>query len=227
MGNLIGELFPLAVALATGPLPIIALMLILASDGATAKGLAFVGGRIAGLAALVVAALVIASAVNDPSLGHRTHPSPVVSIIRIVVGVVLLALAVRMWLRRGVAPSGEPSRLVRHVDGITTRGSFGLGLAVTAIDPASLSIGLLVGVDIAAARMAVPTDVAFVVGFVLVATLNVLVPLLAYLVGGDAARRKLSALKEWLQTNEKTVMMVLFIMIGAILVGRGIRDLTG
>lgn len=227
MGNVIGELFPLAVALATGPLPIIALMLILASDGATAKGLAFVGGRMAGLATLVVAALVIASAVNDPSLGHRTHPSPVVSIIRIVVGVALLALAARMWLRRGIDPSGEPSRLVRHIDGISTRGSFGLGLAVTAIDPASLSIGVLVGVDIAATRMGTPTDITLAVAFVLAATLNVTVPLLAYLVGGDTARRKLSALKDWLQTNEKTVMMVLFVMIGAILVGRGIRDLTG
>lgn len=227
MGSVIGELFPLAVALATGPLPIIALTLILASDGATAKGLGFVGGRVTGLVVLVGAALVIASALGDPDLGHRAHPSPTVSIIRIVVGVILLALAARMFLRRGRAASGEPSRLARHVDGVSARGSFGLGLAVTAIDPASLSIGVLVGVDIAAARMNAPTDVAFVVVFVLVATVNVTVPLLAYLVGGEAARSKLSSLREWLQTNEKTVMMVLFIMIGAILIGRGVRALSG
>lgn len=227
MANLIGELFPLAVALATGPLPIIALMLILASDGARAKGLGFVGGRMAGLAVLVGAALVIASAVDDPDPGHRAHPSTVVSIIRISVGVLLVAVAVRMWLRRGIASSGEPSRLARHVDGASPKGAFGLGLAVTAIDPASLSIGVLVGFDIAAARMGTPVDLAFATAFVLMATVNVTVPLLTYLVGGDAARRKLAGLKDWLQTNEKTVMMVLFVMIGAILIGRGIRDLTG
>lgn len=227
MGGVIGELFPLAVALATGPLPIIALTLILASDGAAAKGLGFVGGRMAALAVLIGGALVIASAVGDPDLGHRAHPSPVVSIIRIVVGVALLALAARMFLRRGGTAGAEPSRLARHVDGVSARGSFGLGVAVTAIDPASLSIGVLVGVDVAAAKTAAPSDVAVVVVFVIVATVNVTVPLLAYLVGGDAARRRLSALREWLQTNEKTVMMVLFIMIGAILIGRGIRDLSG
>lgn len=226
MDNLIGELFPLAVALATGPLPIIALMLILASDGATAKGLGFVGGRIAGLAVLVGGALVIASLVDDPDLGHRAHPSAVVSIIRIAVGVLLVGLAVRMWLRRGLVPSGEPSKLARRVDGASPGGAFGLGLAVTAIDPASLSIGVLVGFDIAAARAGTPTAVAFAVAFVLLATVNVTLPLLAYLVGGDTARRKLAALKVWLQTNEKTVMMVLFLMIGAILIGRGIRDLA-
>ena len=68
MGNVIGELLPLAVALATGPLPIIALMLILTSAGATAKGLAFVGGRITGLTVLVVAALAVLVSVDDPNL---------------------------------------------------------------------------------------------------------------------------------------------------------------
>lgn len=227
MGGLIGELLPLAVALATGPLPIIALMLILASEGATAKGLGFVSGRVAGLAVLIAAGLVIASTLHTHGPGERAHPSVAVSIVRIVVGVVLLGLAIRMWRRRGIAPSGEPSRLVRSVDGVSTPGSFGLGLAVTAVDPASLSIGVLVGFDIAAARMGAPRDIVMVAGFVLAATLNVIVPLLAYLVGGDTARRGLAALKDWLQANEKTVMMVLFIMVGAILVGRGIRDLAG
>lgn len=227
MGGLIGELLPLAVALATGPLPIIALMLILTSDGAKAKGTAFVSGRVAGLTLLVVAGLVIASTLHTHSSGMRAHPSVAVSIVRIVVGVLLLGLAIRIWRHRSTAASGEPSRLVRHVDGASTPGSFGLGLAVTAVDPASLSIGVLVGFDIAAARMGAPRDAALVAAFVLAATLNVIVPLLAYLLGGDTARRGLAALKDWLQVNEKTVMMVLFIMVGAILIGRGIRDLAG
>jgi hypothetical protein len=226
VGSAVGELLPLAVALAAGPLPIIALMLILASDDARAKGLGFVGGRLLSLVVFVGAALVIFSALHDPTLGHRAHPSPVISVVRIVVGVVLIALAARMWLRRG-AESGGPSKLSRRVDGLTTRGAFGLGVAVTAIDPASISIGVLVGLDVAAARLAVPTEVALVVAFVLVATVTVTAPLLAYLLGGDAARRKLGALKVWLQANEKTVMMVLFVLIGLLLIGRGVRDLAG
>ncbi|WP_319446603.1 MULTISPECIES: GAP family protein [unclassified Mycobacterium] len=227
MGNAIGELLPLAVALAVGPLPIIAIMLILTSEGARSKGMAFAGGRLVGLILLVSAALVIFSAINDPTLGHRGHPSPVVSILRIVVGVVLIGLAARMWRRRGAESNGQPSRLVRRVDGLTVRGSFGMGLAVTAIDPASISIGILVGLDIASVRLPVLADVLFVVVFVLAATVTVTGPVLAYLAGGEAAQRRLTGLKGWLLANEKTVMMVLFVLIGALLIGRGIRELAG
>jgi hypothetical protein len=226
VGNAIGELLPLAVALAVGPLPIIAVMLILASDGARPKGVAFVGGRLLGLGVLVGGALVIFAAINDPNMGHRGHQSPVVSILRIAVGVVLLALAARMWLRRG-AESDQPSPLVRRVDGLTVRGSFGLGLAVTAIDPASISVGILAGLDIAGARLPKVTDVLFAAAFVLLATLTVTGPVLAYLAGGETARRWLAELKGWLLKNEKTVMMVLFVLIGALLILRGIRELAG
>jgi hypothetical protein len=227
VGNAIGELLPLAVALAVGPLPIIAVMLILTSEGARSKGVAFVCGRLVGLLVLVGGALGIFAIINDPALGHRGHPTSAVSILRIVVGVVLIALAARIWLRRGAESSGKPSPLVRRVDGLTVRGSFGMGLAVTAIDPASISIGVLVGLDIAAARLQVVADVIFAVAFVLLATVTVTGPLLAYLAGGEAARRRLAGLKGWLLTNEKTVMMVLFVLIGAMLIGRGIRELAG
>jgi hypothetical protein len=227
VGKLIGELLPLAVALAAGPLPIIAIMLILASDGARAKGVGFVAGRVAGLGLFVGAALLIFSVIDDPALGHRGHPSPAVAIARIAIGVALIGLAGRKWHRRNAETNGRPSPLVRRVDGLTARGSFGLGLVVTAIDPASISLGVLVGLDIAAARLPVVTGVLVAVGFVLVSTVTVTGPLLAYLAGGDAARRWLADLKVWLLANEKAVMMVLFLLVGAILIGRGIRELAG
>jgi hypothetical protein len=227
MGNAISELLPLAVALAAGPLPIIAVMLILASDGAREKGLAFGAGRLVGLALIVGIALAVFTVINDPALGHRDHPSRAASIARIVVGVVLIGLAARMWFRRRAGTDGRPSPLVRRVDGLTAKGAFGMGLAVTAIDPASISIGLLVGLDIAAARLSVVGATIMAVAFVLVATVTVTGPVLAYLAGGEVARRWLAALKVWLVAHEKTVMMVLFVAVAAILIGRGIHQLTG
>src|ERR1700748_3078752 len=53
VGTAIGEILPLAVALLAGPLPIIAITLILVSEDARAKGVGFVFGRIAGLALIV------------------------------------------------------------------------------------------------------------------------------------------------------------------------------
>jgi hypothetical protein len=48
-----------------------------------------------------------------------------------------------------------------------------------------------------------------------------------HLAGGQAVRARLVGVKGWLESNEKAVMMVLFLIIGAMLIGRGIRDLAG
>jgi hypothetical protein len=225
VGKAIGEILPLAVALAAGPLPIIAIMLILVSDDARTKGVGFVFGRIAGLALIVAAGLVIFSWIDDPALADPAHPRPAMSVARIVIGVLLIALACRMWLRRN-EPS-RPSLLTRRVDGLTAKGSVGLGLLVSVVDPASISLGFLTGVDIAAARLPVPTAVVVAAAFVALSTVTITVPLAGYLAGGQAVRARLVGVKGWLQSNEKAVMMVLFLLIGAMLIGRGIRDLAG
>jgi hypothetical protein len=225
VGKAIGEILPFAVALAAGPLPIIAIVLILVSDDARAKGIGFVFGRIAGLALIVAAGLVIFSLIDDPALAHRDHPRPAVSVARIVVGVLLVALAYRSWRRRNT-PS-RPSRLTRRVESLTPKGSVGLGLLVSAVDPASVSLGFLSGLDIAAARLPVPTAVIVAVAIVALSSVTITVPLAGYLVGGQAARDRLVGVKGWLLSKEKAVMMVLFLIVGAMLIGRGIRDLGG
>jgi hypothetical protein len=88
-------------------------------------------------------------------------------------------------------------------------------------------LGFLTGVDIAAARLPVPTAVVVAAAFVALSTVTITVPLAGYLAGGQAVRARLVGVKGWLQSNEKAVMMVLFLLIGAMLIGRGIRDLSG
>jgi hypothetical protein len=224
VGNAIGEILPFAVALALGPLPIIAIVLILVSDDAGTKGVGFAIGRIVGLALILAAGMVVFSLINDPALGHRGHPRPAVSVARILIGVVLIALAGRMWTRRS-EPS-RPSLLTRRVDRLTVNGSVGLGLLVSVADPTSISLGFLSGLDVAAARLPVPTAVIVAAAFVALSTVTITVPLTGYLVGGQAARARLVTAKGWLLSNEKAVMMVLFLVIGAMLIGRGIRDLA-
>ena len=225
MGTAIGEILPLAVALAAGPLPIIAIMLILVSEDARAKGIGFVFGRIAGLALILAVGLVLFTMIDDPALAHRGHPRPAMSVARIVIGALLIVLAYRMWRRRN--EPAKQSLLTRRIDGLTAKGSIGLGLMVSVVDPASISLGFLSGVDIAAARLPVPTAVIVAAAFVVLSTLSITVPLAGYLAGGQAARARLVSVKGWLQSNEKAVMMVLFLLIGAMLIGRGIRDLAG
>jgi hypothetical protein len=225
LGAAIGEVLPFAVALAAGPLPIIAIVLILVSDNAKAKGIGFVLGRVVGLAVLVGAGLVVAALLDDPKFGASGHPQPAASVARIVIGVLLIALAFRKWRRRN-EPS-RPNPLTRRIDGLSGRGAAGMGLLVSVLDPTCLSLAVLSGLDIAAARQPTGTTLAVAAGFVVVSALPVVVPLAGYLAGGQAARTGLDNLKGWLLSNENAVMIVLFLLAGAMLVGRGIRDLAG
>jgi hypothetical protein len=225
VGTAIGEILPLAVALAVGPLPIIAIVLILVSDNAKAKGAGFVFGRVAGVALLVVVGMVVASLLNDPKMSSGGHPPTVASVARIVLGIALVALAGRKWHRR--AEESKPSPVASRVDRLSVRGSVGMGLAVSVADPSCLFVAFLSGFDIAGARQPGMTDVIVVIVFVALATISVTVPLAGYLVGGQSARDRLMGAKGWLLANENAVMIVLFLLVGAMLVGRGIRDLAG
>ena len=224
MGGLIGEVLPFALALAAGPLHIIVIVLILVSGAARAKGIGFVGGRIAALVAIVVVVVLLVG----PRDIHEGSPATGASIGRIVGGVLLVGLAIRAWRARpkpGEEP--EPSALLRRVDGITPLHAVILGVLMTVLDPASLMLGLLVGLDVAQAGLSGAGDVLAVAIFVLVASSTLLVPLLIYLVGGAAAERKLLGVKSWLLMNEKTVMAVLFAILAVLLIVRGVVELAG
>jgi len=223
---LIGELLPFAVAMAISPMFVIVVVLILVSDGARAKGLAFVGGRILGVALILGVVSAVFLAIGGHHVAHEGPPSPTASIIRMLVGVALIVLAARMFRNRP-KPGEEPppSALMRRVDGLTAPRAFVMGLLLSFLDPASLSLGFVAGLDLAEAGVPLAASLAIAVGFVLIATVTVTVPLVIYLVGGSAAEAKLGDVKTWLVTNEKTVMMVLFLIIGVVMISRGIRAL--
>ena len=88
MGPVIGEILPLAVAVAISPVPIIAVILMLFSARAGANGPAFLGGWVTGLLAVSVIVLAVSGIV-----GMGTGSAPAwVALLRIVLGILLLLL---------------------------------------------------------------------------------------------------------------------------------------
>ena len=68
MGQGISEVLPFAIGIAISPIPIIAIILILFSNRATANGLAFLFGWVAGLAVVGTAVYLFANAAKQASL---------------------------------------------------------------------------------------------------------------------------------------------------------------
>jgi hypothetical protein len=103
MGEALGDLLPSAVGVAISPIPIVAVILMLGTPQARTTGSAFAAGWILGLVVVSVAVLVVASGADDPDSGTSTA----VDVIRILLGLLFLALAARQWHGRPRAGQAE------------------------------------------------------------------------------------------------------------------------
>ncbi len=174
MGEVLGHLLPIALAIAAFPVPIIAVVLMLAGPRGSVNGPVFALGWLVGLA--LVGAVVILVA------GERAHddagaPSAGVSALWLVIGIALVVLGVRQFRGR---PTGDASADVptwmRAVEGFRWPRALGAGLALSAANPKNL---LLV---IGGASIIAEGDLAGASGrprpglFVLVASVGVLAP---------------------------------------------------
>jgi hypothetical protein len=94
MGTAIGQILPLAVGVALSPVPIIAVALMLMSQRARLNGPLFVIGWLIGLAVIGVVVLAVAGPADASSHGK---PATWVSVLKLVLGLLLLLVAVRQW----------------------------------------------------------------------------------------------------------------------------------
>ncbi|GAA4905925.1 Sap-like sulfolipid-1-addressing protein [Stackebrandtia albiflava] len=224
MGTVIGELLPLAVAVAISPIPVIAVILMLLAPEATATGAGFCVGWVAGIVAATVLFTVL-TAVLD--LGGAGGSSTVVAWVKLALGVLLLALSVRQWRSRP-GPGEEPVTpgWMRAVDRFTPPKAFGLGFALAAVNPKNLAMCVSAGATIGTASSTAGASAVAVAVFTLVAAATVAGPVLGYAVAADRLRGALDRLKVWLSANNAAVMSVLLLVIGAVLLGKGIGGLA-
>src|SRR3984893_12684321 len=133
MGQAIGGILPLAIGVAIGVLPIIAIILMLITPRARSNGLAFVAGWVLGLAVVGGAVLVIA---NAAGVSSSSGPSTAAYAIKLALGVLFLLLAAKQWRSRP-AP-GEQAPAPKWMTALDTFGSgqsLGLGAALSGVNP--------------------------------------------------------------------------------------------
>src|SRR6478609_5610077 len=108
------DLLLIGLAIALDPLPLTAFIVILPSQRGVRKGAAFVFGWLVSLA-IVVAVTVLATGNNPPK--SNTVPSLAALAVKIAIGVVLVAIAIRHIRRRG-RPK-KPQKWQTHVDSMS------------------------------------------------------------------------------------------------------------
>jgi len=219
----IGGLLPAAMGVALSPIPIIAVILMLGTPKARTNGPAFAAGWVLGLVAVSVIVLVVAGGADDPNSGT----SDGVNWVTLLLGVAFFVMAARDWRSR--PKEGETPTMPKWmsaVDAIEPRRAFVLGIALSAANPKNLALTLAAAASIAQAGLSDGDDVIAVAVFVIVGSLTVVGSVLFYVFGGDAAKKPLASLEEFMATHSNVIMMVVLLVLGAKLVGNGLAGVS-
>ncbi|MFE6254176.1 GAP family protein [Agromyces sp. NPDC057865] len=220
MGSVIGDILPLAVGIAISPIPIIAAILMLLSPKAKGTSVGFLLGWVIGIVVAVVVFTLLSSVLpeQDPDAAK-----PVSGVIKIVLGVLLLLLAIRQWRSRP-KPGEEPPlpKWMSAIDDMNAGRGFGLGFLLSAVNPKNLIMAVGAGITIGTGGLTVGEDVIAILVFTLIAASSVAVPVIAYLVASARMAGPLESLRTWLVHNNATVMAVLLLVIGVVVIGKGI-----
>ena len=223
LGQAIGNLLPSAVGVALSPIPIIAVILMLATPRAKSNGLAFAAGWIVGLVVVSVIVLFVASDAGDPNGGT----SDGVNWVKVAIGVLFLALALKQW--RGRPRHGEAAEMPKWMDTIdrfTAIKSTGLGVVLSALNPKNLALTLAAAASIAQANLDTGDTTIAVAVFVVIASVSVLGPVLFYVLAPQTAAKPLDAIKVFMSEHNAVIMFVLFLVLGAKILGDGLGGIS-
>jgi threonine/homoserine/homoserine lactone efflux protein len=111
------------------------------------------------------------------------------------------------------------------IDSINSVKALGIAVLLSAINPKNLPLTVAAAVTIAQQGLSTASAAFVLIVFVFMASLTIAVPVALYILGGTSATRALDGLRAWLNANNATVMAVLLLVIGVVLIGKGLGGL--
>ncbi len=224
MGQAIGQVLSLGIGVALSPVPIIAVVLMLTTPKGRVNGPSFLAGWVVGIAVLGAIVLLVASGASASK--HGT-PATWASVLKIVLGLLLVLLAVKQWRGR---PRGEATpelpKWLKTVDTFTPGRSVAMGVALSSVNPKNLLLVVAAATAIAQTGASAGDQAVALIVFIVIATLGVGAPVAIYYLMGDRATKILSDLHDWMARENATIMAVICLIIGAKLIGDAISALA-
>ena len=222
MGQAIGDLLPSAVGVAFSPIPIIAVILMLGTPRGRTNGPAFAIGWVLGLIVVSTVIVLLAGDSDDSDSGSSTA----VDVIKLLFGALFLLLAIKQWKSRPKA--GEEAEMptwMSTIDSFTAAKSFGLGALLSSINPKNLALTFAAAAAIAQAGLSGGESAISIAVFVIIGSITVAGPVIYYLLAPNSAGL-LGEIKQFMSEHNAVIMFVLFMVLGAKLIGGGIAGLA-
>ncbi|GAA4932120.1 threonine/homoserine/homoserine lactone efflux protein [Nonomuraea thailandensis] len=224
MGKALGDILGLAAGVAVSPLPIVAIILVLATPQGRLNGPLFTLGWVAGLSALGGVMLAIGGA--GGSSAHQ-QPATWVGVLKLILGILLVLVGIRQWRHRPAGASqAELPKWMAAIDRFSPVKVLGLGIALSAANLKNAPLTLAAAASIGSSGLATGQQIASLAIFVIIGSLGILAPLAVFLFLGDRARNVLGGWKDRAAQHNIAVMAALFFVLGLKLLGDGLGILT-
>lgn len=223
MSQAIGQALSFGVGVSLSPIPIIGVVLMLATPRARSNSIAFLIGWVLGLAIVGTIVLLVSGGAEASEGGT---PADWVDWLKIVLGLLLLGVALRQWRGR---PRGEGKAAMPGwmdaIDGFRPLKAAGLGFLLSAVNPKNLLLVVGAAAAIAQTGTAGGAQAVALVVFILLATVGPGTPVAIYLAMGERSKGLLDELRGWMAQNNATIMAIICLLIAAKLIGDGIAGL--
>jgi Sap, sulfolipid-1-addressing protein len=206
------DLILIGLAVTLEPIPITVFILLLGAERGAMKGLAFIVGWLASLVAVIAATLLLTGG-NAPK--PSSAPSTALLAAKLALGVVLILIGLRQRSRAG-RPRKPPTWMSR-LDHLSGWAAVGLGVF--------LQPWTLVGAGAATVAQLHVSSIesyALLVGFCLLSTASLLAMELFAVFSPEASRRRLDALRTWIDTHRDQAIVVLSLILGFWLLGNNL-----
>jgi hypothetical protein len=224
MSDLFVDLLPLIAGAAVVPLYLIAVLLLLQSKGGLLKAVAFLSGGV-GVRLLqgIVFGLVIGAACKSNS---APGPKLIVSTLLLIVCIVLLVTAFQQWRKQEDADAPTPQWMsaMSEVSALKAVGAGAL-FPVIAVKQWVFTLSAI-GV-IGEAGLGGAASVGVYLLYVLATQSLVIPPVLAYAVAPHRTAKPLTAMQAWLERNNRGIVIVMSLLIGARFLFKGVTGLIG
>jgi uncharacterized membrane protein len=184
------------------------------------RAVAFVVGWV--LAIVIIGAVAVFVLHGQDFSSHKTTPSRTASALEIVLGCVVVIVSARAIRRRSRRPASlETPKWVARLDRTTwwlavLAGSFMLTYSLT----------LAAAIEVLKANVSTADAVVAFIVFALASITTISAPIVLAVVAPERSAERLAAWRQWLLGNSRTIGLVALMVVGALLIGRGIHDLV-
>ncbi len=210
------DLFLIGLVITLEPIPLTAMILLLSAERGAMKGLGFIIGWFGSLVAIVAAVILIVD--GKPPRPH-TNPSTAALVVKLVIGLGLLLVAARRRRRRD-RPRKPPTWMAK-LNGISFAASAGLGVLLQPWPLVAAGVA-----TVTEAKLTNAGEYVLIFAFCVLGSASLLAMELYAVFSPDAARARLDAIRNWIDTHRDQVIVVLSLLLGLYLMGKSIYGLV-